>query len=422
LDRSALDWPAGVTVYNPEKCYNGFTLVSDGVWWELIDMKGRIVNRWYGDPELKLGTQIFERFANGNYVSNCFHVTEQDWDGNVLWSLPFEREGRPSSSKYHHDIQRLSNGNYIVMVREYVDDLKISKVRLQDDHLMEVTPEKRIVWEWWGHEHFDEFEFTDEAKKIIHETGGGEVGAHPPPREEWFLGDWLHNNTISVLPKNPLYQDGDSRFKPGNLLLCSRNTNTVFIIDKSGSIVWKWGSLPKMRGFWILGVGDTRNCLVGPHDPNMLDNGNILIYDNGGSGGYPPVVRFFTRLVEINPASGEIVWEYVYTPSPRRFLSITTGGLQRLPNGNTLSLDSNQGRIFEVTPQGEIVWEYVKSRGGSYRTQRISYEDCLKADPYYMETDGHLGVKPAETKIPEGMGLPVRGGPDYCPRFYNQDQ
>jgi len=405
-------------VYKPEKCYNGFTLVSSGLWWNLIDMKGRTVHRWYGDPVIKRGSQLFERLSNGNYVSNGIHVTEQDWNGDVLWHLPFERKDRPLSSMYHHDVQRLPNGNYIVMVREYVSDPKISKVKLQDDHLMEISPEKKIVWEWWGHEHFDEFEFTDEAKKIIYETGGGEVGAFPPPHEEWFLGDWLHINTIHVSPENPLYKEGDSRFKPGNLLLCSRNTNMIFIIDKkTGSIVWKWGALLKMRGFWILGVGDTRHCLVGPHDPKMLDNGNILIYDNGGSGGYPPIVRFYTRLVEINPVSGEIIWEYIYRPSPRRFLSITTGGVQRLPNGNTLSLDSNQGRVFEITPQGEIVWEYVNPRG-FYRTQRISYEDCPQANPYYMETDGHLGVKPAEITIPERMGLPVRDGCDYCPRFY----
>ena len=82
---------------------------------------------------------------------------------------------------------------------------------------------------------------------------------------------------------------------------------------------------------------------------------------------------------------------------------------------NTLSLDTDKGRVFEVTPQGEIVWEYVNPRGGFYRTQRIAYEDCPQADPYYMETDGHLGIRPAHAPLPEGMGLPFGQGPDYCP-------
>lgn len=349
---------------------------------------------------------------------SCKCRTSKSTHSRVVWSYPFEGEGRPASSFYHHDIQRLPNENYVVMVREYVDEPEISKVRLQDDHLMELTPDRRVVWEWWGHQHFHEFEFSDEAKRMIYETGGGEVGL-PPPREDWFLGDWLHLNTISAIPDNPLYRAGDARFRPGNLLLCSRNTNTIFIVEKeAGRIVWMWGRLPSMRGFWISGHGETRHCLVGPHDPKMLDNGNIIVYDNGGSGGYPPVVRFFTRLVEVNPATGRAVWEYINRPSPRRFLSVTTGGLQRLPNGNTLSLDSNEGRVFEVTPEGEIVWEYVNPGGSLYRTQRISYEDCPEADPKYMETDGHLGAAPEERTIPGYMGLPVKGGADYCPRFY----
>jgi len=179
-----------------------------------------------------------------------------------------------------------------------------------------------------------------------------------------------------------------------------------------------------MKGFWITGYGETRKCLVGPHDPKMLDNGNILIYDNGGSGGYPQIVRFYTRLVEINPVTEEIVWEFIQRPylpsSGSRFLSITTGGTQRVPNGNTISLDSNQGRVFEIAQQGEIVWEYINPHG-FYRTQRISYEDCPDADHYFIETDGHLGVKPAKIPIPKGMGLPVRNGMDYCPRFYERD-
>ena len=73
--------------------------------------------------------------------------------------------------------------------------------------------------------------------------------------------------------------------------------------------------------------------------------------------------------------------------------------------------------MFEITPQGEIVWEYTNPRGGFYRTQRISYEDCPGADPYYAETDGHLGVPAAEIAIPENLGLPVQGTPDYCPGF-----
>ena len=94
----------------------------------------------------------------------------------------------------------------------------------------------------------------------------------------------------------------------------------------------------------------------------MLDDGHILVYDNGGLAGYPRRARPYTRLVELDPESGKIVWTYRDHHRSfyhQRFFSMSWGTAQRLPNGNTFSLDANLGRLFEVTPDGEIVWEYV---------------------------------------------------------------
>ena len=82
----------------------------------------------------------------------------------------------------------------------------------------------------------------------------------------------------------------------------------------------------------------------------MLDNGNIVLYDNGYSRGY-------TRVLEIDPVTHDIVWEYQGSP-PESFFSATLGSVQRLPNGNTLIAESVRGRLIEVTPDREIVWEY----------------------------------------------------------------
>ncbi len=424
LNRSVIDWPHGVSVYKPEKCYNGFTLVHGrGNWdpahgvaaknvnkWHLIDMKGRVVHQWYGDPIAKGPAQLLERVANGNYVSNGERVSEQDWEGNTVWSL--ERlEGRGG---FHHDVQKLVNGNYLVAASKRVDSPAISREPIEDGGFIEVTPDREIVWEWSALDHFDEFGFSDETRRIIHETGGGQHW----PRDK---GGWLHQNTVFALPENPHFADGDDRFKPGNLLTSSRCCNMLFIIERpSGRIVWKWGHLPRMRGskMWLDGVDEEeRRAVVGPHDVKMLHNGNIMCFDNGGCGGYPPVVRFYTRLVELNPVSGEIVWEYVFRPHAVKYLSIVTGSAQRLPNGNTVSLHTDTGRVFEITPQGEIVWEYINPRGGFYRTQRIAYEDCPQADPFFAETDGHAGVATVRSTIPDNLGLPVQNTPDYCPPF-----
>ncbi|MBA7705859.1 hypothetical protein ES703_114699 [subsurface metagenome] len=92
------------------------------------------------------------------------------------------------------------------------------------------------------------------------------------------------------------------------------------------------------------------------HDARELDNGNILIFDNGAHRhNYAPS---YSRSVEIDPDTDEIVWEYKADP-PSDFYTAMCGGNERLPNGNTVICDSWHGRIFEVTVKGELVWEYV---------------------------------------------------------------
>jgi hypothetical protein len=87
-----------------------------------------------------------------------------------------------------------------------------------------------------------------------------------------------------------------------------------------------------------------------------LPNGNILIFDNGPhrlDETFP-----FSRVIEVNPATNQIVWTY-QEPFPYNFYSPRISNAERLPNGNTLINEGVFGRFFEVTPEGEVVWEYV---------------------------------------------------------------
>ena len=112
------------------------------------------------------------------------------------------------------------------------------------------------------------------------------------------------------------------------------------MIDKeSKRIVWTWGP------------GE----ILGQHNPIMLDNGHILLFDNGCHG--PEDNRGYSRIVEMNPLSGKIIREYKGSP-PKNFYSPYVSGQQQLPNGNILICSGGQGRIFEITKEKEIVWEY----------------------------------------------------------------
>ena len=422
---SVLDWSTGVSVYKPEKCYNGYTVVtpyhSELIF--LVDMLGRVVHVWHSDPERIARAWFLRRLSSGNWLTMTEYVSrggrgpaeklspdardharltgvvtggvqtgrpetqvlELTWDGSVAW-----RYAVGGGRHAHHDMARLANGNTLILTGEVIAKAEVSDKPFSDDVFIEVNHEGEIVWEWATRDHFAEFGYSEECLRLMREKGG----------------DIFHTNTCSPLPANSLEKE-DARFSRGNILSSQRNVNLIYILDKkSGEVVWTWGQ--------------DRGQLVGQHHPVMLANGNILIYDNGGQGGYPPVCRFYTRLVEVNPLSNEIVWEYAHEPHTfkpmSRFFSSSWGSVQRLPNGNTFSLDCHKGRLFEVTPYGEIVWEYVSpfswGRGvgvveaGMYRAYRYGYEDVPDVAPWFPGTDGHMGLCACEMQLPDGMGLP----------------
>jgi len=211
----------------------------------------------------------------------------------------------------------------------------ISPTILLDDYILEVDQLGNIVWEWHTYEHFEEFGFGTEAKQLIADKGR----------------DWAHTNSIQSLPPNQL---GDPRFKAGNILVSQRATNIVFIIDKdTGNVVWK--------------IGPSDNLTIGQHDAKFLmasesGAGSIMIFDNGGQAGYPKQSRLYSRIVEVDPFTKQIVRGYTAYDSGllrHTFFSSIVSNAQKLPNGNTFINEGENGRFFEVTPSGEIVWEYI---------------------------------------------------------------
>ena len=89
------------------------------------------------------------------------------------------------------------------------------------------------------------------------------------------------------------------------------------------------------------------------HDAHVLDDGHITVFDNG-------MDRKWSRVVEMDPSSGEIVWTYGHPDPdhPQHFFSDTRGSAEILPNGNALVACSNRGWAFEVTRDGRRVWSF----------------------------------------------------------------
>lgn len=444
-------YPTGVTIYKPEKCWRGLTIFeAQEVGALLIDMSGKEVNLWKGvqgmpNKILPGGFVISSRGRrSGRYgMQDGIDLVQLDWDGKVVWKFDHYEKitdpGHPAQwmARFHHDFQRegsptgyyapdmapkTDSGNTILLVHHNARNPEISDKPLIDDAVIEVDWDGNILWEWRASDHFDEFGFREGAKNILSRDPNLR-DIHPEK-----AGDWMHMNSVSLLGPNKHYDAGDERFHPDNLILSSRETNIVFIVSKkTGKVVWKLGPYfdddPKLKEIgWI----------IGQHHAHMIPKtlpggGNLLIFDNGGWAGYDvpnpgapkgikAAQRDFSRVLEIDPVTLEIVWQY--TPAEAgflepmdssRFYSPFISSAQRLPNGNTLITEGFDGRIFEITPQYEIVWEYVSPYKGTaipmnmiYRAYRVPYEWVPQ-------------VKPEEPKAIEPLDLKTFRVPGAAP-------
>lgn len=141
--------------------------------------------------------------------------------------------------------------------------------------------------------------------------------------------DVLHTNTLELLDAHPA-----GLWRRGDVLVCVREIDTIAVLDLArGTVRWQWGPA----------------SLSGPHQPSMLPDGRILVFDNG-------VAARRSRVVVVDPISREIVWAWTAEP-PGSFFCPLAGGRELLPNGNVLVTNSTAGAAFEVTPDQRVGWE-----------------------------------------------------------------
>ncbi len=362
-------YPIGTTLYQPQKCSGGHTILWSGRRVVLIDMNGRTVNEWHARSDVTEASVDRARLlGNGNVLVQRGGMMSEDgvleeiaWDGEIAWRwIP---EGQVPHSLLlgpHHDVFRKPDGNTLTICREAVPDEHLAGIRdprfqgqtIYGDAIVEVSPAGEVVWLWHAYEHLD----------LNHDR----ILASP----EWFAGphnstvcDWTHVNTVQALPENRWFNAGDERFRPGNVLISPRNLDTVYLIDRESShVVWEY-------------TGDYFGGLSGQHEPHMIEpglpgEGNILIFDNGASPWRDLGHAGMSYVLEIDPTTKEVVWVY---EDNLRFHATYTSSAQRLPNGNTLICESAGGRVFEVTPERETVWEHVARTPRSYR---YPYDHC----------------------------------------------
>ena len=146
--------------------------------------------------------------------------------------------------------------------------------------------------------------------------------------------DYYRLNSMQILPKNNLGKK-NKKFQEGNWLLSCRHGSLIFIIDKDTKKV-----------IYSLNQFSIKSQIQGQHGVQLLENGNLLMFDNGR-------YRGESRIIELNPITLEIEFEY-----KQNFFSESQGYVEKI-NGNYMISESEKGRIFMINSKKELVWEYV---------------------------------------------------------------
>jgi len=345
---------SGAVVHNAAAMQPGLTLVSknrtEAV---LMDQEGKIVHRWnyqfdavFDEGDYTVFPQQPDMlhwhrtwlFANGDLLANHDYVNHYpygyglvklDKDSKVLWKY---------TGTAHHDFDIDDNGDIHTLVQEtgmdkigrinppYIEDFAVvvdgatgrEKQRFSIFQALKNSPYKYIFDAWQTTKH----------------------------------GEVTHTNAIRLVTASWARAANIPRVKAGDLLISLRDPNAFIIVDPVAEVVLWYG-----EGIWKQ-----------QHDPDLLDNGRVLLFDNRG---LPDSPYGHSRVLEVDLFTHEIYWDYMGTDETTFFDSWIRGAQHRLPNGNTLITESQRGRLLEVTREREIVWEYYNPDRAEYQNKPL---------------------------------------------------
>ena len=331
----------GVTLYERGRAADGINLYSSahGPQAFLIDMDGRVLHQWGQDrdavwPRLSRTDADKARryfrsvhvFPNGDLLAIYEYtgIVRLNSESELIWAY---------RGQNHHDFDVDREGKIYVLGHDVDEGSRqdnrpkmIAGKRVFDENITVLSPAGDVI---------DKISIIDCIKK----SRFGpllDMVYYFPPQEPL---DALHPNTVEIL--DGAHASRSPVFKKGNILTSFRNISTVAIIDPiAGQVVWA------SAGAWRF-----------QHSPVMLKSGRMMVFDNLAGGWFTAGEAQFSRVVEFDPLTQEVFWEYGAGDGPPFFSSLM-GANQRLWNGNTLITESDYGRVFEVTPDKRIVWEF----------------------------------------------------------------
>jgi len=332
---------SGVKNYIPNKVMPGTTLLSS-FWPEtewtcgirLIDSDNNTLHHWEVkandiwpqsphndiDNNTKNTNENYVHgvylYPNGDIVFNVefMGLVKMNAEGDVLWKLPY---------RTHHSVFRDEHDNLWVAGAKWVEEGN-NRIKLFpglefpfiEDTILKISPEGKIL---------NEISLLE----ALYNGNYQHLLYHYNSRK----GDILHLNDVEVLNSRlakdfPLFDDGD-------ILVSLRSLSLIAVLDQKGVIKWT-----------------SSGVFTNQHDPDFEEDGWITVFDNRPGLGN-------SMIKKINPQNSKVKTLYPVNPD-QAFFSGHAGKHQKLNNGNRLIVEADAGRVFEISPEGETVWEWIQ--------------------------------------------------------------
>ena len=388
----------GLLSYDEDRAYDGFNLLypSNQSTIFLLNNCGEIAHSWPGTPGMVPGNSAY-LLENGNLVRTSRPAAAAgdpifaggagaiveivNWDDEVLWSFT----QNDASARLHHDIAIKENGNILMVAWEAMTEAEaiqagrdpsiIAQGAVWPDKIIEVNMEKEIVWEWRAQDHLvQDFDSTKDNFGVVADEQGKLNFNYDTNNGS---ADWMHINAID-------YDD-----VRGHIMISVPQFDEVMIIDNTttteqaagtfggrsnvgGEIMYRWGN-----DFAYDQAELADQNLFFQHDAQFVDDflppshpdfGKFLVFNNRIGADFSAVTFFdpgwdmykgrYARNADGTWAPEEPIRTITH-PTPQALFSTGLSGVQPLENGNILISSGRQGYAFELTPDNDIVWEYV---------------------------------------------------------------
>jgi len=331
-------------VTHKEGAFEGLTLYvpSASTRAVLVDMEGNTLHEWRipfsriwpGHPHVR--TPLPDRgitWFDAHVFPNGDLLVVHEGHGDAPWGYglaKIDKDSKPLwtyDANVHHKMDIAANGDIYAISQKILNQpVAFVPAPIMNDYLVILSPDGEV------REEISLLEIILDStwRSILEEKYEGLRKKYDRLAE----GDYLHTNSVHVLSEDMARHF--PMFKPGQVLLSFRSLNLIAVLDiPSRKLVWG------AEGSWRA-----------QHHPRFSPDGTILFFDNKGGG------RGRSLILRHNPATGETAVAYEGSEEHPFFTDIR-GMQQELPNGNILITESDEGRLFEVTPRGEIVWEFL---------------------------------------------------------------